>query len=1270
MALGTRTRLDTTTRVTDFDYISLRLASPDAVRAWSHGEVTKAETINYRTQRPEKDGLFDERIFGPEKDYECYCGKYKRVRFRGVVCDKCGVEVTRSSVRRERMGHIALASPVTHIWFLRGVPSRIGGLLGISLPSLERVVYFNGYIITHVDEEARERVLKAIEQEFKQKHSKAKDKKAKKKLKEAHDRATSQVKDLTPLRVISEAEYFDLSMRYAEVFTAGTGAQVVRELLEGINMSELESELSLELESATKAQQKKLLKRLKLVRKMRVAGVKPEWTVLTVLPVLPPDLRPMVQLDGGRFATSDLNDLYRRVINRNNRLKHLQSIGAPEVIQRNEKRMLQEAVDALIDNSMRRGSSGPARGAGRRPLRSLADMLSGKQGRLRQNLLGKRVDYSGRSVIVVGASLSLDECGLPKGMAMEIFKPFVIQKLIDYGYAFNIRGAITLIERGATEAWAALEEVTEDKYVLLNRAPTLHRLSIQAFKPVLIEGSAIQLHPLVCPAFNADFDGDQMAVHLPISRAAQRESEEIMLASRNLLKPASGLPIAVPRHEIVLGIYVMTRLDGDPHEPERYFTNTAEARLAYDLGQISLHEPIGVKLEKSVAENPARLKDAASADEPVVTTVGRVLFNETFPEPFPFVNTQLKQRDVERLIEELIGQFGIDQAPQILDAIKNIGFEYATHTSVTWGMDDLTVPEAKPKLVGDAIDEVEELREAFDDGMLTNDERRERTIGVWRRVTDEIAGLVPESTDPLSPVFSIADSGARGSWAQPRQMAGMKGPVVNPSGQIMEVPVISSFTEGLNVLEYFISTHGARKGTTDTALRTATAGYLTRRLEYVAEEVVVTEEDCKTKNGVTVHREDSEETGQKFGLRLIGRAVREDIKDGRKTLVKKGEVISESLARTIDQAGVDEVSVRSPLTCDVARGICRQCYGWDLGKNELVKMGEAVGVVAAQAIGEPGTQLTMRTFHTGGVAIASDITQGLLRVEEIFEARQPKGRAMISNVSGVVSDIQEDGDDRVVVVEVAERTAERKKKRRKKKKGKKDKKKDKKKDMDDIETFHVSQGAKLLVKKGDAITPGAQLTHGSIDLRELYRYAGIRATERYILREVQRIYASAGPIINDKHIEVVIRQMFSRMKISDAGDSDFTPGEMVPRSKLFEVSAEIKDRSGKMPEASPVLLGITRAALASESFLAAASFQETSRVLIRSALSGAVDRLLGLKENIIIGKLIPAGTGYRREYVADAYVGTEPSAKEEEEEEEEERGAVIEGQRLEAKEVS
>ncbi|OHA47684.1 MAG: DNA-directed RNA polymerase subunit beta' [Candidatus Terrybacteria bacterium RIFCSPHIGHO2_01_FULL_48_17] len=1209
-------------RVTDFDAVAVKLASPEDVRAWSHGEVTKPETINYRTQRPEKDGLFDERIFGPERDYECYCGKYKRVRFKGIVCDKCGVEVTLSAVRRERMGHIELAAPVTHIWFLRGVPSRIGMALDISLQDLEKVVYFNGYIVLDVNEEARARVAKAIEQEWKQKTSQTKTKAGRAKLVRIKDAALDELHKLVALHVLSEPEYFDLSLKYAEVFEAGTGAEAIRKLLSRIDFEKLLPILETEAKTATPGNRRKILRRLRFLRGLERSGLRPEWIILTALPVLPPELRPMVQLDGGRFATSDLNDLYRRVINRNNRLKHLKAIAAPEVIQRNEKRMLQEAVDSLIDNTMRKGQASPALGSARRPLKSLADMLRGKQGRFRQNLLGKRVDYSGRSVIVIGPELKLSECGLPKTMALELFKPFVMQKLLDREYAYNLRGAAHLIEEATPEVWGILEEVSETMHVLLNRAPTLHRLSVQAFKPVLVEGQAIQIHPLVCPAFNADFDGDQMAVHVPISRAAQKEAEEIMLSARNLLKPASGIPIAVPRQDIVLGCYVLTYMqDKDVHKTT--FSDFTEATLAYEQKMIALNDPIRVRCAKKVIDDIRGLEMGQDQDGVsiiVVTTVGRVIFNAVLPENFPFINTRLRAKDFEYLTGIVFSRYGMDSTAEVLDRIQNVGFEYATLGGITWGMDDLSVPAVKPALIERATNEVSRITQQYREGLLTREEKRVRTIKVWREVDKKVSAQIPKTLAEGNPVFTIVDSGARGSWSQPNQMAGMKGLVVNPAGQIMELPILSSFKEGFNVLEFFISTHGARKGATDTALKTATAGYLTRRLVDVAQEVVVLDGDCKDTKGFEVYRKDSEDSGQSFAQRLVGRTALDDIKGGRKILVRGGECIDGARARVIeDDMRISEVVVRSPLTCKNPRGVCQMCYGWDLGNNKLVKLGEAVGIVAAQAIGEPGTQLTMRTFHTGGVAAVSDITQGLPRVEELFEARPPKGRAAISEIPGVVRSIEQQHNEVVIMID------------------------EEKKNVKNPETkeYRIPRGAALFVKPKDKVERGQQLTEGSLDLKEFYKIAGLRATHRYILREVQRIYAQTGAVIHDKHIEIIIRQMFSRLRVKDPGISSLTMGEIVTRATFAKAIEQAKTEGKATPEATPLLLGITKASLATDSLLAAASFQETARVLIQAAVDGMVDKLVGIKENVVIGRLIPAGTGYRHEYEEEARIATE-----------------------------
>ncbi|MBU1136935.1 DNA-directed RNA polymerase subunit beta', partial [Patescibacteria group bacterium] len=980
------------TKVSDFKAIKLKLASPEDILNWSRGEVTKAETINYRTQRPEKDGLFCERIFGPEKDFECYCGKYRRVRYKGIVCDKCGVEVTRASVRRERMGHIALAVPVSHIWFLRGVPSKMGLILDRSIQELEKVIYFAGYIITKINEDERRKVIDEIKKEFKQKLKNIKKeasvggKKTKTEidketanLKQQQDEAIREVRGLYLYQILPELDYRRLSIKYGQVFEASTGAETLRNIFENINLEALANELKDRVKKATPTIKVKILKRLRLVEGIIRAKIKPEWMFLTVLPVMPPDLRPMVQLDAGRYATSDVNDLYRRVINRNNRLKRLLELKAPEVITRNEKRMLQEAVDALIDNSSRRSQVTVAASTGqKRVLKSLADMLKGKQGRFRQNLLGKRVDYSGRSVIVVGADLKLDQCGLPKYMALELFKPFIINKLVDRGLAHNVRGAGRLIEEEIDEVWDILEEVTQGKCVLLNRAPTLHRLGIQAFKPVLIEGNAIQLHPIVCRAFNADFDGDQMAVHLPLSEEAQKEAREIMLSRLNLLKPATGEPVAIPTQDMVLGCYWMTRIEDGLKGEGKIFANPEEALLAKHFGYVHLKAKIKVRLNSEMVE----------------TSIGRLIFNEPLPEEMKFINMTMNSKELRRLISTLIDRFGIETTAEVLDRIKRMGFKYASDSGISWGMNDLKIPKEKKAWLKEAQKQVEIIHGHYDNGLLTDEERKARVIEIWENVKGRIAARTKEVLDPNGSIFNIFDSGARGSWVQLIQMSGMKGLVINPSGETIELPIKGSYKEGLNALEYFISTHGGRKGMADTALKTASAGYLTRRLVDVCQDVVIRENDCGTKKGVYIYRADEEDMGNSLASRIFGRTVFEkvvDPNDRKKILAKKGGLINKETAQKIDDAGVDKVKVRSVITCESLSGVCQNCYGYDLGRNKLIELGEAIGIVTAQAIGEPATQLTLRTFHTGGVSGGQDITQGLPRVEEIFEARVPKG---------------------------------------------------------------------------------------------------------------------------------------------------------------------------------------------------------------------------------------------------------------------------------------
>ncbi len=1183
-------------RVEDIKAIKIKLASPEEILSWSHGEVTKPETINYRTQRAEKDGLFCEKIFGPEKDYQCYCGKYKGIRYKGIVCDRCGVEVTHSSVRRERMGHIKLATPCSHIWFLRGVPSRMGMILDISVQALERVVYFAAYIITEVDEEAKKQTLQEIEEEFKAKvqaAKKAKNHKEIKKLRELREKALKEVEEIKPLRVLSEIDFLHLSLKYGHIFEAGTGAESLKKIFEKIDLDEKIKELEALKKKATGTEHRKILRRLQLFKRMKKAGVKPEWMFLEVLPVLPPALRPMVQLDGGRYASSDLNDLYRRVINRNNRLKYLLEINAPEVIVRNEKRMLQEAVDALIDNGMRSGHTTTASTGQRRLLKSLADMLKGKQGRFRQNLLGKRVDYSGRSVIVGDPTLKFNHCGLPKKMALELFKPFVIAKLLEKEIAYNIRQASRLIEEQTEDVWAALEEVIKGKYVLLNRAPTLHRLGIQAFEPRLVEGEAIRIHPLVCEAYNADFDGDQMAVFLPLSEEAQKEAREIMLSGLNLLKPATGLSIVSPRQDMVLGCYWLTKIIPGKKGEGKIFSSEDEAILAYDNKVVDAQAKIKVLVKGKLIE----------------TSVGRIIFNKALPEDYPFQNNLMNSKKIRHLVSDIIEKYDNKTACEVLDKIKEMGFEYATLSGLSWGMDDLVVPKEKPQLIKEAEEEVKKIEEYYRKGLLTYEERRNQVIEIWHQVKEKIQQLVPKALPENGTVFAIVDAGARGSWSQPVQMAGMKGLVINPAGQTMELPVKSSFKEGFSVLEYFISTHGARKGTADTALRTSTAGYLTRRLVDVAHDVIVMEEDCKDTEGIIITKDRAELLGQDFVFKIVGRVSLEDIKLKNKVLVKAGEVIDWDKAREIASAKeIREVRVRTPLSCKSQRGVCQKCYGWDLGNNKLVKLGTAVGIIAAQSIGEPGTQLTLRTFHTGGVASASDITQGLPRVEEVFEARTPKGEAVFAISDGEVIEVS----DKSVKVKYIKKDSKGKKKEEK------------------VE-YKIPDKNILLVKKGDKIKKGQQLIEGSIDPKKFYKIMGTTPTQIYLLDEVQKIYVSQGVTIHDKHIEVIIRQMFSRVRVIDEGDSNFTPGEVIEKSVALQTNEELKKANKKPLKFREIILGISKVALTTFSWLSAASFEETSRVLIKASLEGKEDYLRGLKENVIIGKLIPAGTGFRKE---------------------------------------
>jgi len=1176
-----------------FDFLKIKVPSPEEVVANSYGEITKPETINYRTQRPEKDGLFSERIFGPTKDYRCYCGKFKGIRYKGTICDKCGVEVTRAIVRRERMGHIELAAPVAHVWFLKTGNSKIGLFFDAPANKLEKVVYYAAYIVTAMNEEKRQQALEALKEEFKELKNQSKDnEEVKNVIEESFTRSKEFLNNVKVGMVLGEEEFFSLSRKFGDVFEAGTGAESLRKILENINIKKDIQETLERVEQSSRRKnaiiEKKLLQRLRLLYSFQKNGMRPEWMILTVLPVIPPDLRPMVALDGGRYASSDLNDLYRRVINRNNRLKKLMELKAPEIIITNEKRMLQEAVDALIDNTARTGRQQMSSQS--RPLKSLADVLKGKQGRFRQNLLGKRVDYSGRSVIVVGPNLKLNECGIPKRMALELFKPFIIHHIIERGMAHNIKNASRLIEQAPPEVWEILEEVIVDRAVLLNRAPTLHRLGIQAFKPVLIEDLAIRIPPMVCSAFNADFDGDQMAVHLPLSKEAQEEAWGRMLSSKNIIKPASGEPIATPSQDIVLGCYYLTKIVEKSENPKIFATQN-EALMALEFGTIKINAPIKVGSSKSE-----------------VTSAGRIVFNSILPKEFGFINEIMGKKRLQKLVTQYINTIGMESAWEFLDSIKQLGFTHAALSGITWSVFDLRVPPEKEAIIEKARKEVAEIIRQYEDGFFDASERKARAIQVWKRALKEVSDVVPQTLTAQegNPIFDIIDSGARGSWGQAVQMSGMKGNVANPSGETIELPVVASYKEGLSVLEYFISTHGARKGLTDTALKTAQAGYLTRRMVDVGQELVVNRKDCKTTQGVSVARADGDGYGFAFENRLFGRTLASDIKEGRKVLVKAGTSITAEIAKEITQSSVQEVVLRSPIACKALYGVCATCYGLDLGRLRDVKEGEAVGIIAAQSIGEPGTQLTLRTFHTGGVA-EKDITSGLPRIEELFEVRPPKGRAALAKDAGVVEDIESAGGLRIIKVAIGA-------------KGKKGKTK--------IVEYSAPRNVEMFVAIGDAVEQGQQLFEGSLDLRELFQLRGKEAVEKYILNEVQNIYVSNGNLINDKHIEIIIRQMFSRVTVKEAGESNLISGQVMEKSRFVEINRKLRARGKTPAKAKQLLLGISRAALTTEGFLSSASFQETARVLVNAATEGRVDFLRGLKENVIIGRLIPAGTGY------------------------------------------
>ncbi len=1169
--------------------MKIGLASPDKIRSWSYGEVKKPETINYRTLKPEKDGLFCERIFGPQKDWECHCGKYKRVRYKGVVCDRCGVEVTRAKVRRERMGHIELAAPVSHIWYFKGIPSRMGLVLDMSPRALEEVIYFASYVVT-----------------------------------ESGD---------TPLdkkQLLSEKEYRAYRDRYGSTFQAAMGAEAIKKLLQDIDLDKEVDFLKEELKTAQGQRRTRAIKRLEVLEAFRNSGNHPSWMILDVLPVIPPELRPMVQLDGGRFATSDLNDLYRRVINRNNRLKRLLDLGAPSIIVQNEKRMLQEAVDALIDNG-RRGR--PVTGPGNRPLKSLSHMLKGKQGRFRQNLLGKRVDYSGRSVIVVGPNLKMYQCGLPKEMALELFKPFVMKELVGKGLAHNIKSAKRKIERVQPEVWDVLESVIKEHPVLLNRAPTLHRLGIQAFEPTLVEGRAIRLHPLVCTAYNADFDGDQMAVHVPLSSEAQAEARILMLAAQNILNPKDGKPVVTPSQDMVLGNYYLTLEREGAIGEGMVFKDANEAILAYQNGYVHLHTRVAVAA--SSVNNVTFTEEQKG--KLLLTTVGKLIFNEILPESFPYINeptnsnleketpaeyfvekganikeiiasreevAPFSKKILGNIIAEVFKRFQITETSRMLDRMKNLGFKYSTKAGITVGVSDILVLGEKDEILHEAQAKVDNVIKQFRRGLITEEERYDRVISIWSNAKDVIQGKLMKSLNKRNPIFMMSDSGARGNASNFTQLAGMRGLMANPSGRIIELPIKSSFREGLTVLEYFISTHGARKGLADTALKTADSGYLTRRLVDVAQDVIVREDDCGTDRGLLIGAiKEGNEVIESLYDRLVGRFARKTVKhpETGEVLVSENQLITEDIAHIVENSGVETVNIRSAFTCNTRHGVCKKCYGRNLATGTDVEVGEAVGIIAAQSIGEPGTQLTMRTFHTGGVA-GDDITQGLPRIQEIFEARNPKGQAVISEIDGVIAAINDVKDRQEVVVqgEVEART------------------------------YAIPYGARLKVTPGQPISHGKELTEGSIDPKELLKVTDITAVQEYLLREVQKVYRMQGVEIGDKHVEVMVRQMLRKVRVSDAGETDVLPGTLLDIHQFTDANAKVLLKGKQPATARPVLLGITKASLETDSFLSAASFQETTRVLTDAAIKGKRDELLGLKENVIIGKLVPAGTGMNR----------------------------------------
>jgi len=1216
--------------------IGIRLASPETILSWSHGEVTKAETINYRTGRSEKHGLFDERIFGPEKDYECYCGKYKGIRYKGVVCEKCGVEVTRSIVRRTRMGHIALATPVAHIWFLRGVPSRMGLILDVSVSKLEKVIYFASYIVTKVHEDEKERVIRELKREYKTKLKQVTSDEEKDKLKQLFDKTLSDIEGIVPHRILSEDEYNLFSVKFGSVFEAGIGAEAIYEIFKNLDLEEMIQDLEKQIEKTRAVGTRtKLEKRLSLLRSLHREKIRPEWMFVKNIAVIPPALRPMVSLDGGRYATSDVNDLYRRVINRNNRLKKLMSIGAPDVILRNEKRILQEAVDALIDNSIKKHSGSAAISSSqRRSLKSLADQLKGKQGIFRQNLLGKRVDYSGRSVIVVGPKLAMNETGLPKKMALELFRPFVIAELLKRERAFNVRGAGKLLEDPDDEVWEILEEVIKDRYVLLNRAPTLHRLSIRAFKPKLIEGKAIQLHPLACAGFNADFDGDQMAVHLPLSSEAQFEAKELMASGKNLLSPASGKPTVAPSQDMVLGAYWMTKMIPGQKGEGRFFSSPNEAITAYDFGQVDFRARIYV-----VGTDSPRYDRFEG--KPFETTVGRLLFNSILPSDFPFVNEEVKKKDLAQIVRQLIVNYGIDATPPILDKIKDFGFHYATKSGTTFSYSDVNVPEKKKEIIERGKQKSREIIEQYEEGLISDEERYRKTIELWESVKDEIQELIAEELKKSESIGDMVVSGARGSIANIQQIAGMIGVIVNAVGKAIDFPILHSFKEGLTPIEYFITTHGSRKGLTDTALKTATAGYLTRRLHDVAQDVVVTNEDCGTKKYQIARETDFDGIKKSLADNITGRTLAATLKDSEgKVLFKKGHVFTREDAEQVEAAGIQEVPIRTPLTCENVHGVCQACYGLDLARNEKVRVGEAVGTIASQSIGEPGTQLTLRTFHAGGVT-GLDITTGLPRIEEIFENRSNiKSPAVINKYDGTVASVRTRDGVKVIEVLVDEEVTVG---------GKKTK----------TVEYEVDPKRTPTVKKGDRVVKGQLLTDGSAIITDLFKIAGQERAQEYIVNEVLKVYELNSAPVDKKHIEIIARLMFSRRRIVEPGDSKFSTGDIVEHYELVKENERLRAEGKREAKGEVIVKGITEVALTTKSWLSSASFQHTTRVLVKAATEGDVDELRGLKENVIVGNLIPAGTGLRTDFIPLEEMWDEEEARLREEELEREREAML-----------